>query len=61
MRSKFGIFGEQPYVTSRRYLIRKKPNLIKPLQLDWTSCADTHTINLPQDREGYDGFEYKYG
>ena len=28
------------------------------LQLDWTSCADTNKINLPQDEEGYDRFEY---
>ena len=29
-----------------------------PLQLDWTSCADTHKNNLPQDQEDYDGYEY---
>ena len=28
------------------------------LQLDWTSCAETHKINFPRDQEGYDGFEY---
>ena len=30
----------------------------KRVQLDLTSCADTQQINLRQDREGYDGFEY---
>ena len=28
------------------------------LQLGWTFCAETHKINLPQDQEGYNGFEY---
>ena len=28
------------------------------IQLDWTSCAHTHKINWPQDREAYSGFEY---
>ena len=28
------------------------------IQLDWTPCVDTYKINLPQDREGYDRFEY---
>ena len=28
------------------------------LQLDWLSETDTLKINLPRDREGYDGFEY---
>ena len=33
-------------------------DFLEKVQLDWTSCADTHKINLPRDREGYDGFEY---
>ena len=28
------------------------------IQLDWPSETDTLKINLPRDREGYDGFEY---
>ena len=36
-------------------ILRSVKNLI---QLDWTSCADTQEINLPRDREGYDGFLY---
>ena len=28
------------------------------LQLDWPSETDTLKINLPRDREGYNGFEY---
>ena len=31
---------------------------IDQMQLDWPSETDTLKINLPQDREGYDGFEY---
>ena len=30
------------------------------IQLDWTSETDTLKINLPQDREGYDGSETTY-
>ena len=26
--------------------------------MDWPSETDTLKINLPRDREGYDGFEY---
>ena len=32
--------------------------LAEVLQLDWPSETDTLKINLPRDREGYDGFEY---
>ena len=27
------------------------------VQPDWTSCAGVQKMNLPQDQEGYDGFE----
>ena len=30
------------------------------LQLDWSSETETLKINFPQDREGYDRFEYTY-
>ena len=31
-------------------------NVCVVVQLDWTSCADTHKNNLPRNREGYDRF-----
>ena len=35
-----------------------KQNHIQYIQLDWTSCADTHKINFLGDQEGYGGYEY---
>ena len=40
------------------YFVVGNKLIICIIQLDWTSCADTHKINLPWDREGYGGFEY---